>query len=44
MIRSRLCRGTDELVAITRQLYRADRFRFGYAADLDAGAWPGAHR
>jgi GntR family transcriptional regulator len=39
MIRSRLCAESGELVAVTRQLYRSDRFQFAYAADLGADGW-----
>jgi DNA-binding GntR family transcriptional regulator len=39
MIRSRLCAGSGGLVAVTRQLYRSDRFQFAYAADLGADGW-----
>ena len=44
MIRSRLCSEGGELLAVTRQLYRTDRFRFAYGADVDARAWPAADR
>jgi DNA-binding GntR family transcriptional regulator len=39
MIRSRLCAEDGELVAVTRQLYRTDRFQFAYAAELGADGW-----
>jgi GntR family transcriptional regulator len=44
MIRSRLCSDGGELLAVTRQLYRTDRFRFAYATDVQAGVWPGGGR
>lgn len=44
MIRSRLCSQAGELLAVTRQLYRTDRFRFAYAADVEMRAWPGEGR
>ena len=44
MIRSRLGSGDGELLAVTRQLYRSDRFRFAYAADVETPAWPGGGR
>ena len=44
MIRSRLCGEDGELFAVTRQLYRSDRFRFAYAADVETRAWPGGGR
>ena len=44
MIRSRLCTGDGELLAVSRQLYRSDRFRFAYAADVETPAWPGGGR
>jgi GntR family transcriptional regulator len=44
MIRSRLCGEAGELLAVTRQLYRTDRFRFAYAADVETRAWPGESR
>jgi GntR family transcriptional regulator len=40
MVRSRLCSEAGELLAVTRQLYRTDRFRFAYAADVETRAWP----
>jgi GntR family transcriptional regulator len=40
MIRSRLCGEGGGLLAVTRQLYRSDRFRFAYGVDLGAAAWP----
>jgi DNA-binding GntR family transcriptional regulator len=44
MIRSRVCSEAGELLAVTRQLYRTDRFRFAYAADLGGLAWPDGAR
>ncbi len=44
MIRSRVCSDAGELLAVTRQLYRTDRFRFAYGADVDGWAWPGGSR
>ena len=44
MVRSRLCSEAGELLAVTRQLYRTDRFRFAYAADVEMRAWPGGGR
>jgi GntR family transcriptional regulator len=41
LVRSRLCGQDGELLAVTRQLYRSDRFQFGYAVDLGAGPWSG---
>jgi GntR family transcriptional regulator len=41
MIRSRLCSDGGTLLAVTRQLYRTDRFRFAYGAAVEARAWPG---
>ena len=37
-IRSRTRTETGELVEVTRQLYRSDRFEFSYSADMAAGA------
>ena len=42
MIRSRVCSQAGELLAVTRQLYRSDRFRFAYGAEVETRAWPGA--
>jgi GntR family transcriptional regulator len=42
LVRSRLCSDAGELLAVTRQLYRTDRFRFAYAAYVETRAWPGA--
>jgi len=39
LVRSRECGEDGELVAVTRQLYRCDRFEFAYAVDLGTGAW-----
>jgi GntR family transcriptional regulator len=44
MIRSRLCGEAGELLAVSRQLYRTDRFRFAYGTDVEAPAWPGDSR
>ena len=44
MIRSRVCSDAGQLLAVTRQLYRTDRFRFAYGADVDGRAWPGGGR
>jgi GntR family transcriptional regulator len=44
MIRSRVCSDAGGLLAVTRQLYRTDRFRFAYGADVDGVAWTGAGR
>jgi GntR family transcriptional regulator len=44
MVRSRLCSEAGELLAVTRQLYRTDRFRFAYGADVETRAWPGGSR
>jgi DNA-binding GntR family transcriptional regulator len=41
MIRSRVCGEAGGLLAVTRQLYRTDRFRFAYGADVETRAWPG---
>ena len=41
MIRSRVCSEAGGLLAVTRQLYRTDRFRFAYGADVETRAWPG---
>ena len=35
MIRSRVCSEAGGLLAVTRQLYRTDRFRFAYGADVE---------
>ncbi len=40
LVRSRLCGEGGELVAVTRQLYRSDRFQFRYAVDL-GDPWSG---
>ena len=39
MIRSRLRAEDGALVAVTRQLYRTDRFQFAHAAELGADGW-----
>lgn len=39
LIRSRLCSEGGELIAVTRQLYRSDRFEFSYAADVGPDGW-----
>jgi GntR family transcriptional regulator len=44
MIRSRVCSDAGELLAVTRQLYRTDRFRFAYGADVDGRACTGGGR
>jgi GntR family transcriptional regulator len=38
-IRSRLCSEAGELISVTRQLYRGDRFEFSYAADVGPDGW-----
>jgi GntR family transcriptional regulator len=44
MVRSRLCSQAGELLAVTRQLYRTDRFRFAYGADVEMRGRPGRGR
>jgi GntR family transcriptional regulator len=38
LVRSRVCSEAGELVAVTRQLYRTDRFQFGYVVEFGADA------
>jgi DNA-binding GntR family transcriptional regulator len=39
MIRTRLRTESGELLALTRQLYRSDRFQFAYTAQIGADGW-----
>ena len=38
-IRCRMRTGTGELIEVTRELYRSDRFEFSYSAEAGAGGW-----